>query len=310
MSNDDCISVGVCSRSFSKNPILKRLLKSRYSDVRFNDSGHILSGQSLVEFLRPCTHAIIALEKIDKSVLAALPNLRRISKFGVGIDNIDVDAMADAGVTLGWTPGVNARSVAELILIFAMTLRRNVTLAQAAVKEQRWQQTPGDVLTGSVFGLIGCGHVGISLLKLLRPFECEVLFSELTPRQDVTKAFGAKQVAVQELLKSADTVSIHVPLGPNTENMIGDAELKLMKSTAVLINTSRGGVVCETALKQALLGRSIAGAGFDVFVDEPFFDEELLSLPNFIATPHIAGTSFSAIDAMGRAAIEALFASD
>jgi phosphoglycerate dehydrogenase-like enzyme len=296
----------VCSRSFSQHPVLRAELLARYENVTFNDAGLRLHGDSLVAFLRGHDKAITALEVIDASVLSQLPQLTTISKYGVGLDTIDQQAMRTYGKRLGWTGGVNRRSVAELALAFAISMLRHVPAANREVMAGTWRQHVGRQLSGCAVGLIGCGHVGQELVKLLRPFECRVLVHDIRDYPDFYREHDIQRMSLEVLLSEADVVTLHVPLDESTRGLLSAERLALMKPTAILVNTARGAIVDETALKNALLQCRIAGAAFDVFAAEPPTDHELLSLPNFLATPHIGGSAEEAILAMGRAAIDQL----
>lgn len=298
--------VAVCSRSFSRNVVLRKELLARYERVTFNDTGRQLEGDDLVEFLRGHDKAITALERISDDVLARLPELKAIGKYGVGLDMIDMAAMRAHGKRLGWTGGVNRRSVSELIVAFAITMLRHVHAANREVLSGTWRQHVGGELSGRTVGIVGCGHVGKDLVALLKPFGCPILVHDIRDYPDFYKLHGIKPVSLEELLVQSDLVTLHVPLDESTRNMLNEQRLALMKPTAVLLNAARGGLVDEVALKQMLLDKRLAAAAFDVFAIEPPVDEELLSLPNFLATPHIGGSAEEAILAMGRAAIEGL----
>ena len=302
--------VAVCSRSFSHNPILRNELMGRYQQVTFNDAGVQLKGDTLIEFLQGCDKAITALEAIDEYVLARLPDLKVISKYGVGLDMIDMAAMHTHGKRLGWTGGVNRRSVSELVIAFAVAMLRHVPAANREVLAGTWRQHVGGQLTGRTVGIIGCGHIGKDLVGLLQPFNCPVLVNDIRDYPDFYMANGIKAVTLDELLARADIVTLHVPLDESTQGMLDAQRLALLKPTAVLINVARGGLVDEAALKQMLLDKRLAAAAFDVFAEEPPQDQELLSLSNFLVTPHIGGSSHEAILAMGRAAISGLDEND
>jgi len=298
--------VAVCSRSFSTNLELRKKLLQRYENVTFNDSGARLEGGDLVDFLRGHQKAITALEKIDASILSKLPELKVISKYGVGLDMVNTQHMRDYGVRLGWVGGVNKRSVSELVISFAITLLRNVMIANTQVKNGVWQQLVGNQLTEKTIGVIGCGNVGKDLIRLLQPFDCKILVHDIQNYDEFYKTFNVKPVNLDQLLVESDIVSLHVPLDQSTQDMLKERELKLLKSNAILINLARGGLVDEEALKQLLFSGKIAGAAFDVFEHEPPIDRDLLNLPNFLATPHIGGSAAEAIFAMGLAAINGL----
>jgi phosphoglycerate dehydrogenase-like enzyme len=298
--------VAVCSRSFSRNPILRDELLSQYKNVTFNDKGLQLVGDKLVEFLKGHEKAITGLEKIDESILSRLPELKVISKYGVGLDMIDLCAMRTHGKRLGWASGVNRRSVSELVISFAIAILRHVPAAHREVLSGKWSQHIGGYLTGRTVGIIGCGHIGKDLVPLLKAFDCSILANDILDFPDFYATHGIKSVSLQDLLAQSDIVTLHVPLDDSTRGLLDARRLAMMKSTAVLINVARGELVDEAALKKMLQNKLLAGAAFDVFAIEPPQDKELLSLSNFLATPHIGGSAFEAILAMGRAAIDGL----
>jgi len=298
--------VAVCSRSFSKNSALKTELLARYEHVTFNETGRQLEGADLVAFLRGHDKAITALERIDEFVLASLPELKAIGKYGVGLDMIDMAAMRRHGIRLGWTGGVNRRSVAELTIAFAVSMLRHVPAANREVIGGTWRQHMGGLLSGRTVGIVGCGHVGKDLVGLLRPFGCKIVVNDILNYEEFYRAHDVEPVSLEALLRRSDIVTLHVPLDESTRNILSAERLALLKPSAILINTARGGLVDEAALKAALAQKRIAAAAFDVFAVEPPQDKELLSLPNFLATPHIGGSAEEAILAMGRSAIEGL----
>ncbi|MBI5329707.1 MAG: phosphoglycerate dehydrogenase [Betaproteobacteria bacterium] len=298
--------VAVCSRSFSKNPVLRAELQARYEQVTFNETGRQLEGDELIAFLQGHDKAITALERINDHVLAALPELKVIGKYGVGLDMIDLDAMRRHGKRLGWTSGVNKRSASELTLAFAIAMLRHVPAANREVLEGTWRQLMGGLLSGRTVGIIGCGNIGKDLVRLLQPFGCPILVNDIRDYPDFYAEYAIEAVSMEELLARADVVTLHVPLDDSTRGMLTAELLALMKPTSILINAARGGLVDEAALKRALMERRIAAAAFDVFANEPPQDRELLQLKNFLATPHIGGSAEEAVLAMGRAAIGGL----
>jgi D-3-phosphoglycerate dehydrogenase len=298
--------IAVTSRSFSKNPILRAELQSRYAKITFNDAGTSLAGDALVAFLRGHDGAITALERIDDALLASLPELKIIGKFGVGIDMIDLDAMDRRGVRLGWQGGTNRRSVSELALTLILSLLRHLTILSVEVRKGTFRQLQGRCLSGRTVGLVGCGNVGKDLILLLKPFGCRVLCHDAFPDMAFLAAQGAASVGLEPLLREADIVSVHLPLNEATRGMLDAEKLAWMKPGSLLINTARGHLVDQAAMKDALRSGRLGGAAFDVFDQEPPADVELLALPSFLPTPHIGGSTEEAVLAMGRAAIEGL----
>lgn len=298
--------VAVASRSFSKHAVLRSELAARYPDAKFNDAGASLKGEDLVSFLSGCEKAVLALETVDDALLARLPALKLVSKFGVGLDSFDLKAMAARGVKLAWTPGTNSRSVAELALMAIIALLRRVPEASADLAAGTWGQPKGTTLTGKTVGLVGLGAVGRDLAALLAPFGVKILAHEPAPDAAAVARHAIRLVPLDELLREADAVSLHLPLTPATRNTLDAGRLALMKPTAVLLNTARGGLIDEDALLAALDAGRLAGAALDAFAVEPPRDPRLTSHRKILATPHIGGSTEEAIVAMGRAAIAGL----
>jgi phosphoglycerate dehydrogenase-like enzyme len=298
--------VAVCSRSFSRNPALRSELLKRYERVTFNDSGQQLEGDTLVDFLQGHDKAITALERIDETVLARLPDLKVIGKYGVGLDMIDMAAMRRHGKHLGWTGGVNRRSVSELVISFAVSMLRHVPAAQREVLTGTWRQHVGGLLSGRTVGIIGCGFIGKDLVELLQPWGCTLLVHDLLEFPDFYQQYKIIPMGLEELLTRSDVVTLHIPMDDSTRNILDARRLGLMKPSAILINAARGGLVDEVALKSMLIEKRLAAAAFDVFAVEPPQDTVLLNLPNFLVSPHIGGSAEEAILAMGRAAIDGL----
>lgn len=298
--------VAVCSRSFSRNLTLRAELLSRYENVTFNDSGMQMEGAELVAFLKGHDKAITALEKITDSVLSQLPELKVISKYGVGLDMIDLVAMRRYGKRLGWTGGVNRRSVSELVIAFMIALLRHLPQAQQEVRSGRWRQHVGGLVSGRTVGIIGCGHIGKDLVRLLRPWGCKLLAHDILDYTEFYLENNVESVTLNDLLSRSDIVTLHVPLDESTCNILSAERLQQLKPSAILINAARGGLVDEKKIKNMLKEGKLAGAAFDVFSVEPPDDIEMINMPNFLVTPHIGGSSEEAILAMGRSAMDGL----
>jgi D-3-phosphoglycerate dehydrogenase len=300
------VRIAVASRSFSRHPILRAELLARYPSITFNESGRSLAGDELAAFLKGHDAAITALETIDEKLLDRCPELQLISKYGVGLDMLDLPLLSRRGIRLGWTGGVNRRSVAELVIAMAISLLRHVPQGNAEVRAGQWRQLMGRHLSERTVGIVGCGHVGKDLAQLLRAFGCTLLAHDIRHFPDFYAANGIEAVGLDELLARADVVTLHLPLDHTTRNILSAERLALMRPDAILVNAARGGLVDEAAMKRMLMDGRLAGAAFDVFAGEPPTDLELLRLPNFLATPHIGGSAEEAVVAMGRAAIDGL----
>ena len=300
------MKIAVVSRSFARNATLRDELSAKYPHVSFTESPDILGGAELIALLKGHDRAIVGLERIDDEVLAQVPELKIISKYGVGLDGIDVEAIAKRGVKLAWTGGVNRRSVAELTLSFAIALLHRVPETSVAMRNGEWLKLVGHQLTGRTVGIIGCGFVGQDFVRLLAPFECRVLANDIRDYPDFYRAHHVTPVPLTTLLAESDIVSLHVPLDRSTKGMIGAAQIASMRAGTFIINAARGGLVDEDALADALERKHLAGAACDVFQLEPDAHPRLLAQPTFLGTPHIGGSTQEAQLAMGRAAIEGL----
>ena len=299
-------SIKVTSRSFSRHPVLKQELLELFPNSVFNTDGPPTGIPNIAEFLKDADGVILGLEEIDRHVLKQLENVKMIAKYGVGLDNLDVSSAEELGITIGWTGGVNKRSASEQALGFMLGLSRNLFFSSFPLKNGKWEKEGGTFLTGKTVGIIGCGHIGTDLIYLLQPFNCQILICDILDKSGVVDTYGATQVLQDELLAEADVISLHVPLTELTQCMVNEEFLQKMKPTAHLINNSRGPVVEQQALKNALQQNIIAGAALDVFESEPPDDLEFLDLPNLMVTPHIGGSANEAILAMGRSAISHL----
>ncbi len=224
----------------------------------------------------------------------AANHLRAVHKWGVGYDNIDVEAARRQGVRVMRTTGGNAVAVAESALALMLAVNRQTVAGHLGVLEGAWPK--GDLgpkmlrLSGQTVGLVGLGYIGKALVRLLTGFGCNVLYTKPTPLPAEEAAdLGVTHVSLPELLAQSDVVSLHCALSPATRGMIGNAELSAMKRGAVLINTARGGIVIEDDLADALISGHLRGAGIDVFETEPVSAQNrLIGLPGVVTTPHIA----------------------
>ncbi|MGP0629227.1 phosphoglycerate dehydrogenase [Nitrospina sp. 32_T5] len=303
MTSGNASRVAVTPPAISKSPFLRKSISDLFPDVRFNDSGRYLTEDELIEFCDGVEALLIGRDPLTEKVLAALPQLRLVAKYGVGLDNLDIPAMEQRGVRLGWKAGVNRRSAAELTLAFILGLCHNVFRTGSALKQGQWEKAGGVMLKGKTVGVIGCGHIGSDVVRLLLPFDCRILVRDILNKHSFCADMGAQQVDFDTVIQESDIVTLHVPLTDETRNLIDPWAFREMKPSAYLVNTSRGEVVDEKALKRALMNGDIAGAALDVFALEPPEDAELLDCPNLFATPHIGGNSKEAVEAMAQSAI-------
>jgi phosphoglycerate dehydrogenase-like enzyme len=295
--------IAVTSKSFSKNTVLIDKLKNNFDDIKLNTSDRLLSVAETIEFLSDCDGAIVALEKIDAQILQACPRLKIIAKYGVGLDNINLEDCKRFGVRVGWTGGVNKSSVAEMALGFMLMLCRNLYTTSNELKQGGWNKNGGHSLFGKTVGIIGLGNIGKELVRLLAPFRCNILANDIADQSLFAKEHSITMVTKEELFQKSDVVTIHTPLTELTKNLINSKTLGMMQDCAFVINTARGGLVNLQDLELALKNKTIAGAAIDVYDVEPPTEQGLIGLPNLICTPHIGGNSIEAVIAMGESAI-------
>lgn len=300
--------LAISSPSFCKNPSLRsQVLQNIHPHHRvvFCESSEELQGDALIDFLSPADLAIVAKETFDFHTLSRLPKLKAISKYGVGLDNIDLEAAKKLGIRVYFQSGVNADSVAEHALGLMLAVSRNIARSDRLFHQGLWWKNGGMQLTAKKVGIVGFGAIGSRLATLLKAFRCSVLVNEIDPQKDnAIRAANFEKVSLDQLLSACDVISLHVPLTSLTRNMINAEKLALLKKNAILINTSRGKVVDQEALKKALIQGTLAGAGLDVFEEEPVCDPELFKIETLVATAHMAANSEEAVLAMGRAAID------
>lgn len=300
------MKITVLSPSFSQDASLVDALRSIAPDTRFNFDGIRYDGDALAEALQGYDAAVVGLEKITRSVLDRVPDLKLIAKYGVGLDNIDIATCKERDIAIGWTGGVNKRSVAELTLGFMLSLCRNITSSTIMMKQGAWQRNGGRQLSNCTVGIIGFGHIGKEVAALLAPFGCKILAHDILDISDDASRLNVTAVTREEILAEADIVSLHIPFTEQTAEYADETFFSMMRSDAFFINTSRGGVMNQDSLRLSLEQNRIAGAALDVFVEEPCYDTILLRHPALVCTPHIGGNAREAVRAMGMSAIDSI----
>lgn len=295
--------IAVTSPSFSRSEVLRSAIERSFSDVKYNDQDAIHSERELIEFVGGANGLIVGLHQVTRPLLESCRSLEIISKYGVGLDNVPADLCGEFGVEIGWTGGVNRMAVAEQALALMISLSRNLYTGSQALKGGRWVKQGGRQLSELTVGIVGFGYIGQLLSRLLKPFGCRVIVHDVIDHGLLYTEIGVEPVSLSYLYEQSDVISLHVDLNEQSRFMINASSLKQMKPTAYLINTARGQIIKQEDLKHALITGEIAGAALDVYEEEPPTDREFLSLPNLICTPHIAGNSKAAVEAMGMSAI-------
>jgi len=264
-----------------------------------------LQGATLGEALQGCRAIVIrGATRVTGEVLRAAPSLKVVVRAGTGLDNVDLGEARRHAVAVFNTPGANAVSVAELTMAMMLALERHIPQAAADLAHGRWEKAKytGRELSGQRLGLIGFGRVGREVAKRALAFEMEVWASDPLLTHWPQGFESVRRAILEQMLPEVDVLSIHVPMSPDTRGLLGPNQISLLRPSAVLVNCSRGGIVDEPALLQALLDKRLRGAALDVFATEPPGEHPLLKLPNVIATPHLGA---STAEAQRRAGLEA-----
>ena len=263
----------------------------RFDVVLIKDS----SDPEFVDGLKTAVGLIVrSATRVDASLLNGAPGLKVVGRAGVGVDNIDVAAASERGVAVMNAPGGNTISAAELTMALLLAVARRVTVADRSIRQGRWERSSlqGVELRGKTLGVIGAGRIGWEVAKRCRAFGMDVVVYDPYLAADRVDERHLHLVSLDRLIESADVITLHVPLNAETRGLIGESTLARMKKGAFVLNVSRGGVVDETALAEALNNGRIAGAGLDVYEHEPLSpDSPLLDAPNLVLTPHLGAST-------------------
>jgi phosphoglycerate dehydrogenase-like enzyme len=260
----------------------------------------------LIDALQGMSASLASIEPYTAAVLAETPDLRVISRLGVGYDAIDVDEATRRGIVVCTTPGANHHSVADLAVGLILTCLRQIVVAAEVVRAGNWMlPRVGVELRATTVGIVGTGLIGREVVKRLAGFEPRVLAHDVVESPEMVERFGVEYVSFDELLRQSDVLTLHAPLVPETRGLIDAAALAKMKPSAYVVNTARGPLIDEVAIAQALHASQIAGAALDVFEREPLpASSPLRQAPNVILTPHIAGVTQQSRVAMAAMAID------
>ena len=287
------ILLSILPRGFSLEIASENTLEERIRIAK--DADFILTGWTAVE----------------KEVLENAKKLKFVQKMGIGYDKIDVSEAKKRGIPVAITAGANAMPVAEFALMLMLAVYRKLPYVDKNLRQGLWLKNRMRAETRSLFGktvgILGFGNIGKMLCRLLRPFSARILYYDIVrPSREEEEALGVEYCQnVEKLLASSDVVSVHLPLTNGTRNIINELNISSFKKGAILVNTSRGGVVSEAALYKALTNGTLAGAGIDVFEDEPpSFENPLFALENVVVTPHMAGAVLDNVINVGKHSFE------
>jgi len=283
-------------------------------EIEINLYDKVLSKEEIIKGLKGKDGLICLLtDPIDRDVICAEPGLKMIASYAVGYDNIDVKAATKRGIPVSNAPGVLTDTTAEMAWALLFSVARHIVEGDRFTRAGKFKGWGPMIMLGldvsnKTLGVIGAGRIGTSFALKSKGFNMKVLYVDERKNDILEQELGAKKVELPVLLSQSDYVSLHVPLLDSTHHLIGEKELKLMKETAILINTSRGPVVDESALAKALREKWIFGAGLDVYEHEPLIEEELLKLDNVVLQPHSASATIETRTKMAIMAAENMIA--
>ena len=257
-------------------------------NVVFNPYGRRLSENEvlgLIEKYQP-TGMIAGVEPLSRKVLSAAKNLKVISRCGVGLDSVDLEAAVELGIKVVNTPDAPTRAVAELTIGLILSILRKIPQLDAKIRKGGWKGPKGNLLMGKTVGIVGCGRIGTTVAEICKAFGCEVIGYD----RFIKNHMSINLVDLDELLGTSDIITLHIPMTKDNENLISEECIKKVKRGAVIINASRGGLIDEDALFDALSDGRLSGAAIDCFVEEPY-SGKLSELDNVVLSPHMGSST-------------------
>lgn len=302
------LKVFSCAASFgvfTKEPLER--LEAAGCEVWVNPTGRVLTKAEILEHAYDADVAIVGNDDFSGDVIRRLPNLKLIARHGSGVNNIDFSEAKRCGIVVTNTPDANIEETADLTFGLILDLERHLSQMNAELKDGIWRKRAGHSLYGKTIGIIGVGRIGQAVARRAMGFGLDILGNDINPDESAART-GLIFTSLNDLLKRSDIVTIHTPLTQATENLIGAKELRMMKDDAILINTSRDGIVRHSALTKALTESRLYGYASDVHAGEPPKHSPLFDLPNVIVTPHAGSATYEANYRMGMAVADNVIA--
>ena len=288
-----------------ENMQAKQKLAAFAESVTYNDIGKPLRGEEIVERIKGMDGYIAGLDYITSDVVEKMPDtLRVISRYGAGVDRVDIAACKKRGIVVTNTPAANATAVCELAFGLMLCVVRNIPMLHREVETGQWPRITGVELAGKTLGIVGLGAIGKRLALRAKAFEMDVIAYDPYYDEEFGKVSGVARADLDTLLSTVDVISLHVPYSEQTRHIVDAASISQMKRGAVLINTARGGLIDEEALAKAVRDGHLGGVGLDAFEEEPLADSPLKGLQNVVLTPHAGGHTVQAIARMGMMAVD------
>lgn len=292
-------------RSYGKNmPELFEKLEAAGYEVVKNTTGGILEKEAMKQLIADCDGIIVGVDPLDAEILACAPKLRAIAKYGVGVDNIDMEYCKEHNIKVSRTVGANSEAVADYAMTLIMAVARKAVLIDRRCRRKDWGKISTRDVSNATIGIFGLGAIGKNVAKRAQGFGMKVLAYDPYWPEAYAEANGIEQADAETIFRNADFISLHLPLMESTKNFVGEKEIAMMKKDAVIINTARGGLIDEAALLAALKEDRIYGAGIDAFAHEPPEDPAWFELDNVVIGSHCAASTGGATQNMGRMATE------
>ena len=292
-------------RSYGRNmPELFEQLEAAGYEVVRNSTGGILEKEQMKALIADCSGIIVGVDPLDAEVLSCAPRLRAIAKYGVGVDNIDLDYCKAHGIKVSRTVGANSEAVADYAMTLIMAVARKAVMIDRKCRGRDWSKISTRDVSGATLGLFGLGAIGKHVAKRAQGFGMKVLAFDPFWPEEYARENNIIRADAETIFREADFISLHLPLMESTRNFVGEKEIAMMKRDAVIINTARGGLIDEAALLRALREGRIYGAGIDAFAQEPPEDPAWFELDNVVIGSHCAASTTGATQNMGRMATQ------
>ncbi len=300
------MKVFVSPTSFLKpqNAKAKALLEER-AEASYNELGRPLAGDEIVSRLQGADAYLAGLDYITADVVKRMPaSVKVISRYGTGVDRVDLDACKRRGIVVTNTPGANATAVCELSFALMLAVARNIPALHAAVCDGAWPRSEGIELAGKTLGILGLGAIGKRLATRAKAFEMRVMAYDPFLDRSFAEAHGIETAAPDAVCAQADFISLHLPYSESTRYLISAERIGRMRPGAIIINTSRGGLIDEAAAAVALKEGRLGGLGLDAFEQEPLADSPLKGLKGVVFTPHTGAHTAEAVEKMGLLSVQ------
>ena len=298
--------VAVTSGLFAAMPDMAAKLRETYPDAKIVQGRPPVAPADIIEFVKGHDVVVAGIEPYTEEVLDGLPELRVIACCSAGVDHLDPQLLKDRGIAMGWIPGVNKYAVSEMALCFMIDILREFHTNTARLMAGRWSRARGKLLRHRTVGIHGCGNIGKEVVKLLQPFECRILACDRVDYPEFYAEYGVEAVGPEQLWAESEILTVHLPRNSSTLGLYTADVLDRLRPGAYVVNTARGRIFDEAALRERLEDSRLAAAAFDVFAVEPPDSFDLMQLPNFLATAHIGAGAEEAWRAMAEAGMRGI----